>query len=76
MRVAYMPCMTLDQFLNLPWAPTSTEFGLMCDPQLSEASISRIRHGLQNIRLTTLRSIIVASAGVVTPDGLVGQVLS
>lgn len=63
--------MTLDQFLNLPGAPTAAAFGAKCEPPLSEASISRIRKGQQNITRDTMLSIIKASGDLVTADGLV-----
>lgn len=63
--------MTLDQYLNLPGAPTASEFGEKCKPPISGASISRIRRGEQNITRETMRSIIEASDGLVTADGLV-----
>jgi hypothetical protein len=63
--------MTLDQYLNLPDAPNAGEFGARCKPPLSEASISRIRRGIQNVSRDTMLSIIEASGGKVTPDGLV-----
>ena len=63
--------MTLDQFLNLPGSPTAKEFGERCDPPISEASVSRIRKGEQNITRETMRAIIAASGGLVTADGLV-----
>jgi hypothetical protein len=63
--------MTLDQYLNLPGALTASEFGAKCNPPLSGASISRIRRGEQNITRETMRSIIEASEGLVTADGLV-----
>lgn len=62
--------MTLDQYLRLPNSPNATEFGSRCDPPLSAVSISRIRRGGQNITLDTMRSIILASGGKVTAEGL------
>lgn len=62
--------MTLDQYLSLPESPTNAEFGARCDPPLSGASIGRIRKGLQNITVDTMRSIILASGGQVTAEGL------
>lgn len=62
--------MTLDQFLKLSDAPTAEEFGAKCNPPLSGASVSRIRRGEQNITRETMRSIIEASDGIVTADGL------
>lgn len=62
--------MTLDQYLKLPDAPTAADFGARCDPPLSEASISRIRKGDQNITVDTMRSIILASGGKVSAEGL------
>jgi hypothetical protein len=63
--------MTLDQYLKLPGSPTAAEFGARCNPPLSEASISRIRRGEQNISRSVMLSIIEASDGIVTADGLV-----
>lgn len=63
--------MTLDQYLSLPGSPTAGDFGAACDPPLSEASISRIRKFSQNITRDTMRSIIEASGGLVTAEGLV-----
>jgi hypothetical protein len=63
--------MTLDQFLSSPNAPTPAEFGARCNPPLSEASISRIRRRKQNLRRDTIRSIIAASGGLVTAEGLI-----
>ena len=65
--------MTLDQYLSLADAPTATQFGMRCDPQLTAASISRIRRGDQNITRDTMRGIIEASGGLVTADDLVRQ---
>jgi hypothetical protein len=62
--------MTLDQYLSLPGAPTASEFGARCEPPISEASICRIRKGGQNITLDVMRSIILASGGKVTAEGL------
>lgn len=62
--------MTLDQYLNLSNAPSAAEFGARCEPPLSGPSISRIRKGQQNITVDTMRSIIIASGGKVTAEGL------
>jgi hypothetical protein len=62
--------MTLDQYLSLPGSPTNAEFGARCDPKLSGVSIWRIRQGKQNITVDTMRSIILASGGQVTAEGL------
>ena len=62
--------MTLDQFLSQPGSPTNEAFGEMCEPKLSGPSIWRIRRGQQNITLDTMRSIIAASGGKVTAEGL------
>lgn len=61
--------MTLDQFLRSEGAPTAAEFGNKIG--LSEASISRIRKGEQNITRDVMLAIIRESGGKVTPDGLV-----
>lgn len=75
LRPYYTPCkrtvMTLDQYLSLPGAPTASEFGAKCEPPLTEASISRIRRGLQNITRDTMRTIIAASDGIITAEGLI-----
>ncbi len=65
--------MTLDQYLNLPDAPTAADFGARCEPPISEASICRIRKGGQNITRDTMRAIILASGGKVTAEGLLGK---
>lgn len=62
--------MTLDQYLSLQGSPTNEEFGKRCDPPLSGVSIWRIRQGKQNITVDTMRSIILASGGQVTAEGL------
>lgn len=62
--------MTLDQYLALPGTPNAAEFGAKCVPPMSEASISRIRRGEQNITRNTMRAIIKASDGMVTAEGL------
>ena len=62
--------MTLDQYLSLPGSPTNADFGERCDPKLSGVSIWRIRRGEQNITVDTMRSIILASGGKVTAEGL------
>lgn len=61
--------MTLDQYLETE-GMTAAEFGARCSPRLSDASVSRIRKGAQNITLQTMRSIILASGGKVTAEGL------
>jgi hypothetical protein len=63
--------MTLDQYLSTPGAPTAAEFGAKCDPPISEASISRIRKRRQNLSRDTMRTIIEASGGAVTAEGLI-----
>lgn len=60
--------MTLDQFLNAPNAPTSADFAASVG--VSEASISRIRKGTQNITRDVMREIVRASKGKVTADSL------
>lgn len=65
--------MTLDQYLALPGSPNASEFGAMCDPPLSEASISRIRRGEQNMTRDTIRSIMAASGNLITAEALVGK---
>ncbi len=62
--------MTLDEYLSSDGAPTAAEFGALCEPPISEASISRIRKGRQNITRDTMLSIIEASGGLVSLDGL------
>lgn len=60
--------MTLDQFLSAPSAPTSADFAAAVG--ISEASISRIRKGAQNITRDVMLDIIRASGGKVTADSL------
>jgi DNA-binding transcriptional regulator YdaS (Cro superfamily) len=60
--------MTLDQFLSAPDAPTSADFA--ADAGISEASISRIRKGMQNISRDVMIAIVRASKGRVTADSL------
>jgi DNA-binding transcriptional regulator YdaS (Cro superfamily) len=60
--------MTLDQYLKTEGAPTAGEFGAKVG--LSEASISRIRKGEQNITRDVMRSIIMATGGKVSAEGL------
>jgi hypothetical protein len=62
--------MTLDQYLNLPGSPSAADFGAKLKPPLSEASISRIRRGQQNVSRNTMLAIISASGGIITADGL------
>lgn len=62
--------MTLDEYLGLPGSPNNADFGARCSPPLSGVSIWRIRRGQQNITLDTMRSIILASGGKVTAEGL------
>lgn len=61
--------MTLDQYLRSKGAPTAAEFGAKVG--LTEASISRIRKGQQNITRDTMLAIIAASGGKVTAEALV-----
>lgn len=61
--------MTLDQYLSSDGAPTAAEFGAKVG--ISEASISRIRKGEQNITRDVMLRIIAASGNSVTADGLV-----
>jgi hypothetical protein len=61
--------MTLDQYLAAEGV-TAADFGARCDPPISEASISRIRRGGQNITRDTMLSIIRASGDRVTAEGL------
>lgn len=63
--------MTLDQYLSLPGSPTAAEFGALCKPPITEASISRIRRRLQNLSRDKMRAIIEASGGKVTAEGLI-----
>ncbi len=60
--------MTLDQYLSLPGSPSPAEFGAKVN--LSEASISRIRKGKQNVTRDVMRLIIEHSGNIVTADGL------
>jgi DNA-binding transcriptional regulator YdaS (Cro superfamily) len=61
--------MTLDQYLT-DEKLTAADFGAKCDPAISEASISRIRRGTQNISSDVMLAIIRASDGKVTAEGL------
>ena len=61
--------MTLDQYLA-DEGITAADFGSRCDPRISEASISRIRRGGQNISSDIMLTIIRASNGKVTAEGL------
>lgn len=60
--------MTLDQYLSQPGV-TATEFAPKAG--LTEASVSRIRKGQQNISRDVIRRIVAASAGAVTAEELV-----
>lgn len=62
--------MTLDQYLTSENV-TAAEFGVRVG--MSEASISRIRRGDQNITLGVMRRIIAASNGKITADGLLDE---
>jgi hypothetical protein len=61
--------MTLDQYLTSAKI-TAAEFGAKCDPAISEASISRIRRGGQNLTSDVMLAIIKASSGKITAAGL------
>lgn len=61
--------MTLDQYLKTEGV-TAADFGAKCRPPISEASISRIRKGKQNISRDLMLSIIAASNNKVTAEGL------
>lgn len=60
--------MTLDEYLTSS-GMTAAEFGPLVP--LSEASVSRIRKGEQNISRDLMRRIIDASGGVITAAALV-----
>lgn len=60
--------MTLEQYLSESGV-TAAEFAV--DVELTEASVSRIRKGQQNISRDVMRRIIAASDGKVTADSLV-----
>lgn len=60
--------MTLDEYLRQPGV-TAAEFAQKVD--LTEASISRIRKGGQNIRRDVIRRIVSATGGAVTADELI-----
>lgn len=64
--------MTLDQYLALEGI-TAAEFGTRCAPPLSEASVSRIRRGNQNITKEVMIRIMAASGGKITAEALVGD---
>ncbi|MES2157504.1 MAG: helix-turn-helix transcriptional regulator [Pseudomonadota bacterium] len=59
--------MTLDHYLSQA-GMTAADFGALI--QVSEASVSRIRKGEQNLSRNLMRRIIEASGGKVTADGL------
>lgn len=61
--------MTLDQYLAAT-GRTGSDFASAVG--LTEASVSRIRKGQQNITRDVMRRIIAASDGQVTAEGLVG----
>lgn len=65
--------MTLDEYLSLPDSLTAAQLGAKCEPPISEATVSRIRRGLQNVTADVMLSIIVASGGVVTAEGLLSR---
>jgi len=62
--------MTLDHYLTSSGI-TAADFGAKCEPPLSEASVSRIRRGTQNITRDVMIRIINASGGKITADSLV-----
>jgi len=59
--------MTLDQYLTAENV-TAAAFGELV--AMSEASVSRIRRGEQNITRDVMLRIIAASGGKITPDGI------
>lgn len=61
--------MTLDQYLCSEGAPPAAEFAAKVG--ISEASLSRIRKGAQNVSRNVMRDIIMASGSKVTADSLV-----
>ena len=61
--------MTLDQYLTSS-KTTAADFGARCEPTISEASISRIRRGGQNITSDVILNIIKASGGKISASGL------
>lgn len=61
--------MTLDEYLRSDGAPTAAAFASKVG--VTEASISRIRRGDQNITRDLMAAIIRESAGAVTADALV-----
>lgn len=63
--------MTLDEYLTRENI-TAADFGERAG--LTEASVSRIRRGQQNMTRDVIRRIIAASGGAVTADGLIGPV--
>lgn len=65
--------MTLDEYLSADDAPTAKAFGERMNPPMTEASISRIRRGSQNISRDTMLAIIQASGGQVTAEGLLAR---
>jgi DNA-binding transcriptional regulator YdaS (Cro superfamily) len=61
--------MTLDEYLGSEGAPAASEFAAKVG--ISEASLSRIRKGAQNVSRNVMRDIIAQSQGKVTADSLV-----
>lgn len=62
--------MSLDEYLAAGHKTAETLAG---ETELSEASISRIRKGAQNISRDVIRRIVAATDGIVTADDLVFQ---
>lgn len=63
--------MTLDDYLRTDGVSAKA---LAAELHISEASLSRIRRGEQNITRETIRQIVEATAGAVTADDLVFHV--
>lgn len=61
--------MTLDAYLRAEGAPSAADFAAAVG--ISEASLSRIRKGIQNVSRDTMRDIIAKSGGKITADSLV-----
>lgn len=60
--------MTLDEFLSQPGVQATD---IAAAAQISEASLSRIRRGEQNISRDTIRALVAACGGAVTAEELV-----
>lgn len=60
--------MTLDDYLSQPGVQA---VDIAAEAGISEASLSRIRRGEQNISRDTIRALVAATGGAVTAEELV-----